>query len=353
MIVKYLESWLNSPYTGRRRKALKLLGKYAIQGKYDKIKLFSEAKKALNDKDWKIRAVATSVIADIAAVEESLRKEVHAVLLDQLKKEDHPNVRGNLLRGLSRIFDRNISSSVDEIFKIGIDLVKHPNGDIKHGSILLLSQIAVEHKDKVSSVINVLNEVISEIPPLLKKDVLRCAREIYIKHPEEAAEFLKKSTLEALSDESHLVLEEALKNLSILIRDRRIQLENDVIIMLRKKLRSEKAAVKMAALDVVDTILSIDPKFADAYLDIIGKQILLREKNPRVKIKALELLLRQIDQIPKDLVHSSGLLRVLDIVDLNTIPKNDELKTIKKLTRILLESKLGLDYMARVGLRSA
>ncbi|MCR8432955.1 MAG: hypothetical protein NDP13_00595 [Crenarchaeota archaeon] len=353
MIIKYLEAWLNSPYVGRRRKALKLLGKYAIQGKYDRKKLFEEAKKALSDEDWKIRAVAVNVIADIAIVEDSLRKEIHTILLDCLKKEEHPNVLGNVLRGISRIINKGVVDNTDEIFKIGVETIKHPNGDIKHGSILLLSQIAIQCEDKVGPTINAISEVISDLPPLVKRDALRYSREIYTKYPEAAAEFLRKSTINALSDESHLVLEEALRNLAVLIRDRKVQLENDTIMMLRKKLRSEKAAIRMAALDVVDAILSIDPRLADAYLDIIGKQILLREKNSRVKIKALELLLRQIDRIPQDLIYRSELLRVLDVVDLNTVPKNDELKTIKRLTRILLENKLGLDFAARARLRSS
>ncbi len=351
VLTKYLEAWLSSPYVGRRRKALKLLGKYAMRGRYDRRRIFERAKDALNDENWKIRAVAASIIADIATVETSLIGDAFNILYNQLKKEKHPNVKGNILRGLSKILDKKHIDSVEELLKLGLELLRFPNGDVRHGSIQLLSQLVIRLGRDIDTVLGSFDDIIHELPPLLKREILRSMREIYIKYPDASVDTLRKSTIRLLNDSSHLVLEEALYNLSLLIRDRRIPLGNEIIMMIRRKLRSEKAAVRMAALDTIDSILTIDPKYADAYLDIVGREILLKEKNRRVKIKALELLVRHIDRIPRDLIFRYKIPRILDILDLNTIPKNDELKTIKELARILLEHKLGYDYASRVRLR--
>jgi len=351
VLTRYLEAWLKSPYVGRRRKALRILGKYAVQGKYDRKAIFETAKRALNDKDWKVRAVAASVIADIANADKNFASEAFTILYNHLEKEKHPNVRGNILRGLSKLVDIKEPFNAKNLFEIGLDLLKSPNGDVRHGSIQLLSQLVINFGERINEVLSSFDAILPESPPLLKKEILRLMREIYTKYPNDSLELFTKITMESLKENSYLILEEALANLSILIRDRKLALDNDIIMLVRRKLRSEKIAVKIAALGVVDAILSIEPKYADAYLDIIGREILLKEKNRRIKIRALELLVRHIDRIPRDIIYQYRIPRVLDILDLNTVPKNDELRTIKELARILLERKLGYDYAARIRLR--
>ena len=116
-------------------------------------------------------------------------------------------------------------------------------------------------------------------------------------------------------------------------------------------MRDPKTAVKIAAIDVIDALLEKNPKLADIYLDIIGKEILLGSKNAQLKIKTLECLTRHIEKIPRDIINKHYLPRSLDILELNTVPKNQKLLKIKTLARTLLEDKLGYDFENRRRLR--
>ena len=156
-----------------------------------------------------------------------------------------------------------------------------------------------------------------------------------------------------MNDDSYMARSEALINIAHLIRNNHIPISDELLTAIRKRLRDPKNAVKIATISAIDALLEKNSTLADKYLSIMANEILLKSRSLRLKIKTLECLLKHIDHIPREIINKHNLARALDILEYNTIPKNQELRKIKTLARTLLEEKLGYTYELRQKLRKS
>lgn len=351
MKVSYLERWVQSPIAGRRRKAIKLLTKYAMRNKYDPTKVFDFARKATNDENWQVRATAISCLAQLALKNSSILNDVVNIYLELLGKEEHHNVIGNILRGFSTLISHYDLDKIEDIYKMGISFIENSNNDVKHGAICVLTNIGLKFEEKISEIVERLEKIIYAVPPLLKRDILESIRRLYLKYPDRLNKVTAEITHNHLNEADFLPRKEALINLSYLIRKNHVEINDGLIDTIRRRLRDNKVAVKVVAIDVVDAVLEKDVELADRFMDIITDEILLRAKNNRLKIRTLQMLLKHIEKIPREIIYRHNLARALDILEYNTIPKNNDLRTIKSLARTLLEEKLGYGYEERMRLR--
>ena len=351
MKVSYLERWVQSPVAGRRRKAIKLLTKYAMRNKYDLAKIFDFAKNAVNDDNWQVRATAVSCLTQLALKNNSILNDVVGIYLELLGKEEHHNVIGNILRGFSTLISRYDLDQIEDIYRMSMSLIDNANNDIKHGAICLLTNIGLRFEEKISEIVDKFGKIIDTVPPLLKKDILESIRRLYLKYPDRLNKTFAEITHNYLNEADFLPRKEALINLSYLIRNDHAEINNELIDIIRRRLRDSKVAVRIVAIDVVDAVLEKNAELVDKFMDIIANEILLRAKNNRLKIRTLQMLLKHIEKIPREITYRYNLSRALDILEYNTIPKNEDLRTIKTLARKLLEEKLGYGYEERIRLR--
>ncbi len=352
MDVKYIEKWTESPVVGRRRKAIRLLTQLTIHGKYDLDKTLNIVRNAINDDAWQVRAVAVSSFTQLALFNSKVLDDATKVLLEKIRDDkEHANVRGNALRGMARLIEKYGIDIPKDTYDLCLSLLDAPNNDIKHGSISILVSIALRMREKLDEILDKMRDTIKDLPPLLKRESLVFMRRLYMKYPQETSEVFTKISMDLVGDENYMARSEALRNLAYLVKNDHIAITDELLTMLRKRLRDTKNAVKMAAMDVIDAILEKNSGLADKYLDIITNEILLKSKSRRLKIRTLECILRHINNIPRDIVNKHNLPRVLDILEYNTIPKNQELQKIKILARTILEEKLGYTYEMRKRLR--
>ncbi len=351
MDVKYLEKWIQSPIPGRRRKAIRLLTRYANNNKYDTGKILKHIKNALADENWAVRATAVSCMTDLALKNRDIGKDIIKILMKRLDEEDHSNVKGNILRCISYIVDKYEVDILDDLYRVGLATIDDLNNDVKHGSIMLLTSIGLRGEKYLDEIASRLKEIFGDLPPLLKRDVLRSVRKLYLKYPKKLSTITIDISLDSLKDDSYMARVEALNNLSYLIQNDDIKTTDEIISIIRKRLRDPKDAVKIAAIETINAILDKDADLVDNFMDIITNEILLRSRNIRLKINTLRCLLKHIDKISKDIVNRHNLPRVLDILEFNTVPKNEGLGLVKNLARTLLEEKLGYSYEERLRLR--
>ncbi|MEX0568075.1 MAG: HEAT repeat domain-containing protein [Candidatus Njordarchaeota archaeon] len=352
MQIKYLERWLKSPYPGRRRKALRTLSKYATQGKYKPEKIFPIAINALkNDSDWQVRSSAASSIADIALTYNQFLDDAFKTLIEKIKDESHANVKGNIFNSLSKLIDRYDIDDLKSVYDLCLNAIKDPNSEIKHGAIRVLVSISLKQEKNLEEVLGIISDTIESLPSLIKKETIRLLSKIYDKYPEKTKDMLSDMASRYVTSDAYLLREETLKIIAKLIKNDHINITEDLIRTLRKQLRDPKTCVKMATIDAINAIWKKNIETADLFLDIIAEDILLKSKSRQLKIKTLELLIEHIQQIPRPVINRHNLARVLDILEYNTVPKNELLKKIKSLARILLEEKLGYTFEERKRLR--
>lgn len=352
MQIKYLERWLSSPYPGRRRKALRTLSKYAVHGKYDPERIFPAAVKALRtDDDWKVRSSAVSSITEITLRYNKFLDDTLKILTERINSETHVNVRGNILNCLSKIIEKYDVDDIKSIYDLCLDAIKDPNSEVKHGAMRTLVNISLKQEKNLDNTIKAILDTIEDLPPLVKKETIRLLGRIYEKYPEKTKDIMSDLSSKYITSDIYALREEVLKIIVKLIENNHIEITDKLLATLRKNLRYPKICVKMTTIDVIDAIWKRNIETADLFLDIITKELLLNSKNRRLKIKTLELLLDHINNIPRSVINRHKLPRVLDIVEYNTIPKNELLRKIKLLARTLLEEKLGYTFEDRKRLR--
>lgn len=351
MDTKYLVKWLSSPIPGRRQKAIYKLSKLAVHGKYDRTQVIEHAFKLIRDENWSVRATAISALVPILELGMISEKIIEA-LIDVAKKDEHPNVKANAIIALGKIADKIYDKhgpSLKEIFKenFGSD-----NNDVKHATFLLGARLSLVNQEYIREYLEALKQEFNKLPSLIKSEILRYLRVLYSAASEEVGPALKELTLNNMEDETYYVLTEVLRNLALLMRENIITYDNELIEYIRKKLRkNNKPTVIQSALNVVNELIKKESILIDNFLDILLNELLLGMKNKRIKIQVLRLLNENIENIPRDLVYKHNIPRVLDVIDLNTVPKNSELAMIKNLAREILENKLGYNYELRQKLR--
>lgn len=340
------ERFLKSNRINIRRKALRRIFVENIKSPEKSEELFTILKNMTNDSNWSIRTTSISLLAKFVSHYDKFTNEAFELLLEKVRDE-HPSVRNAAIEALSKIV-KNKGIQDDRLTSIIEEFIDHENDEVKIAILDLIDSLSFTQPD-------VFTRYIDEILSFSDHDntaVKAKAFHVILHHindiPDNHIEKLMVSLINALDDASHHVRESAIYCVTELLKQNKMSPDTRIIHKMRKKLRDPTVNVKKAALDFLSVLLDQQSQYAEDFFDIIGKEILLKEKNRKLKQKTLELLKEKIPKIPPEILYRHNIIRALDILEKSTHPKSSESAMLKHLARYILENMLGYDIETRM-----
>jgi len=341
MKYEYLIKWLRSPIPGRRRKALEKLTKSLLKDQSRLKEVYSRIKELLSDEDWSVRSVAIKSLTEIALTrEEFLKDAVEALKLGL--RDEAPNVRASTVYNLARLITKYESLLQNtELISLAIDLLKDENNNVKEASLRLLQEISKVNSELLQEKIEELYSLAAHENANIRRNILAIFTEHLQNFSDDNIAKIMEIYYERIKDPNFLVRENAIRGLMRLLELNKLNVNDDLVRELRKRLRDPQVPVKRAALNLLRKILDKNAFYADKFFDIIAEDLLLKEKNLNLKIEVLKLLHDYVEKVPRDILNKYQIPRALDKLEKATVEKSPKKTLIRMLAREILENKLG------------
>jgi len=349
MKTRYLFQWMQSNSINRKKRAIEKLTSICLQDESILENLLEELKKCIDEEAEEVRAIAYKAMYQLALKYEKIAGEIIRIYTTRFSDEGplSKTIMISIIKKIIEKYPSRYDNEIKNLFRVAIDT---DDINLKSIAIRSLSNIVALDVDFVlSNIEDVLAAVKSNNVNLIVS-ALEALKSIIVFMPDEKISDIQNSVKEALNNSSYLVRSHALMVLNVLIKEKKTVINESLIALIKKKLLDENIPVKVEALKTVFTIIDNNPNLIDEFLGAIVKECLLRQKNSTLKVIVLDYLSENIDKIPREILYRHNLPRILDIIDKNTVRKNEKLSKIKSLARTILEEKLGITYEMRKNL---
>ncbi len=346
MQINQLIAWTKSPIAGRRRKAIKKLTKFVLNNP-EKIKEFYDLlKDMIADENWSVRSTVVSSIAEIASLKDEIRADAISILLG-LIENDEPNVRASALQAIRKIIAKDPNLINDDILRASKKALDDENPNVREAALNLTLELSKYDAEILTDTYSIVLTLAKDSNPRIRESALRILVKNIDKMTEDQLEDAKNIFYERTTDERFEVRKLSIEGLMKLFTKGLISYSSEIANLVRKKLRDPAIPVRITALNFVVSIIEKNARYSDDFLDIITKEILLREKNLNLLKVTIEILDKYVDNIPEDIINKHDVPRTLDILEKSIIPKSPDKARLKASVRQLLEDKLGYTYEIR------
>ncbi len=347
---KYLFQWMQSKSVNRKKRAIEKLAFMCMQDKSILKDFFEALLKMVEDDVTEVRAMVYKAMYRLALkYKEVINKTLEIYKTKFSEEESLPKTI--ILSGIKKIIEVEPTIYDDSVRDMIQESIESEDVNLRSIGIRFLSSlIALDNDFVLNNIDNVLAAAKSDNINLMLSafDVLK---NVVSSLPEDKISEVRSAVIGALEHGSYLVRKHALTVLNNMLIEKKTEVDENVIRLIRKKLRDNSDFVRHEALRSVFIIAKDDPYLVDGFLSIIVKDYLLNGKNKNLKLSVLNYLSENIEKIPREILYRHELPRALDIIDRNTVRKNEKLSRIKDLAKFILEEKLGVTYEMRRNMR--